>query len=52
MPGDQLGLVPAYGGTQRLPRLVGPGRALEMILNAAEGMAAFAEKRQPRFEDR
>jgi enoyl-CoA hydratase len=28
----KLGLTPGYGGTQRLPRLVGRGRALEMLL--------------------
>jgi len=31
-PEVKLGLIPGYGGTQRLPRLVGRGRALQLLL--------------------
>jgi enoyl-CoA hydratase len=31
-PEVKLGLIPGYGGTQRLPRLIGRGRALQLLL--------------------
>ena len=34
LPEVTLGLIPGYGGTQRLTQLVGRGRALELILTA------------------
>lgn len=33
LPEIKLGLIPGYGGTQRLPRLVGEGRALDLIMS-------------------
>lgn len=41
-PEVKLGLIPGYGGTQRLPRLVGKGRALELLLTGAMIDAATA----------
>jgi len=44
LPEIKLGLVPGYGGTQRLPRLVGEGRALEIIMTGRTLNADEAEK--------
>jgi enoyl-CoA hydratase len=42
-PEVKLGLIPGYGGTQRLPRLIGKGRALQLlmtgeVIDAAEAL--------------
>ncbi|MXN92753.1 enoyl-CoA hydratase [Flavobacterium sp. Sd200] len=41
LPEVSLGVIPGYGGTQRLPQLVGKGRAMEMIMTA--GMVTAQE---------
>jgi enoyl-CoA hydratase len=43
-PEVKLGIIPGYGGTQRLPRLVGRGRALEVMLSGEPLTAAEAHR--------
>jgi enoyl-CoA hydratase len=44
LPEVGLAIIPGYGGTQRLPRIVGRGRALELILTGTPIDAATAER--------
>ncbi|OXA94764.1 enoyl-CoA hydratase/isomerase family protein [Flavobacterium hercynium] len=44
LPEVTLGVIPGYGGTQRLPQLVGKGRAMEMIMTAAMISAQEAQQ--------
>lgn len=44
LPEVSLGVIPGYGGTQRLPQLIGKGRAMEMIMTA--GMITAEEAKQ------
>jgi enoyl-CoA hydratase len=43
-PEVKLGIIPGYGGTQRLPRLIGRGRALELLLAGEPVKAAEAHR--------
>ncbi len=43
-PEVKLGLIPGFGGSQRLPRLVGKGRAMELILTGEIVSAAEAHR--------
>ncbi len=43
-PEVKLGLIPGFAGTQRLPRLIGRGRALELLLTGQNVSAEEAER--------
>jgi len=44
LPEIKLGLIPGYGGTQRLPRLVGEARALELVMTGRTVSADEAQR--------
>lgn len=44
LPEVTLGLIPGYGGTQRLPKLIGKGRAMQAIMTAEMFSAEKAEQ--------
>ena len=44
LPEVSLGVIPGYGGTQRLPQLVGKGKAMELIMTA--GMISADEAKE------
>lgn len=44
LPEIKLGVIPGYGGTQRLPRVIGEARALEMIMTGRTVAADEAER--------
>lgn len=44
LPEIKLGLIPGYGGTQRLPRLIGEARALELIMSGRSIKAEEAQR--------
>lgn len=41
-PGGSIGIITGWGGTQRLPRLIGPSRAIEMLVTGRKVGAAEA----------
>ena len=44
LPEIKLGVIPGYGGTQRLPRLIGEARALEIVMTGRTVFADEAER--------
>src|SRR5258708_21045873 len=47
LPEVMLGILPAWGGVMRLPRLVGPTAALDMLLTAASTSPMRLARRPP-----
>ena len=47
LPEVKLGIIPGFGGTQRLPRLVGLTNALDMILTGKSIYARKAKQDRP-----
>lgn len=43
LPETSLGVIPGYGGTQRLPQLIGRGKAMELIMTAGMLLADEAK---------
>ena len=46
LPEVSLGVIPGYGGTQRLPQIIGKGKAMELIMTAGMLTAAEAKNYQ------
>jgi enoyl-CoA hydratase len=45
LPETSLGIIPGYGGTQRMARLIGTAKAFELVLTAEKGLTAVEAER-------